>query len=784
MSYKRQYSIYYCEKNNLQNINQRYEFNDRDIKEEFIYYDVNSTQTIRNLKEFFISIFGHIYNKPCICQLFLGRVEKNLFGAHNLYILNQSDTKKLREINQTELYLIKNNNICNCVIKDSYNDYIDMSKFNLIKEVIELKNINKEIIQQYENLNKNKESEINVLKKNNDDLENLNIRLSKLNEIDNLNPEDFYDVVIDINSIKDIKKGWKIKMSEKGKNNYEKYKNEDLLRIGVIGNSKVGKSFLLSKISKIKLIIGSNIQTDGLSIIYPYTEYNKNRHIIILDSTGLEKPLLNDNIKQEKENINLEENNDLFEEKEKEEDKGLKERIKDKKLTELFLQNFIIKNSDILLLVVGHLTYSEQLLINKIKEECKNKEKDRLIIVHNLKTLRKKEHIEQYINNILINSSTFHLIKKRFIDIKENENKKEDEIEENKNDIINLKNNDDELNLLKENNNSLINKEEEENINSIKSFMIEEDQKKENIKKKDDEKEDMKKEQNEREDIKIVEDKKVIKIKDKKKKNQNNIINENDNDNNNNNIEQNEENDIDKNIHFCEVLYYDNNKKIDVYHLIIANEDSEAGKYYNEYTYKFIENLFNTITEIKKFDVFEEIKNEFKEMIPNILNKKIDKISFNKNEDIINNKIIKLELEEDLSLEKYFLDEELLSLNTKIFKPKYNYFKPDDKTLEIRLEIPGNAKCNIERMIEKNFYKLKVTGIKKPDTSPKNPDDNIINIRQFTDFEFIISLPKEEFQSISEKPKEGYPKSVNGLYITQFDLTSKEKDIPFEIDGV
>ena len=65
----------------------------------------------------------------------------------------------------------------------------------------------------------------------------------------------------------------------------------------------------------------------------------------------------------------------------------------------------------------------------------------------------------------------------------------------------------------------------------------------------------MKKEQNEREDIKIVEDKKVIKIKDKKKKNQNNIINENDNENNNNNIEQNEENDIDKNIHFCEVLF-------------------------------------------------------------------------------------------------------------------------------------------------------------------------------------------------------------------------------------
>ena len=40
-------------------------------------------------------------------------------------------------------------------------------------------------------------------------------------------------------------------------------------------------------------------------------------------------------------------------------------------MTELFLQDFIIQNSNILLLVVGILTYSEQLLINKIKYESK-----------------------------------------------------------------------------------------------------------------------------------------------------------------------------------------------------------------------------------------------------------------------------------------------------------------------------------------------------------------------------------------------------------------------------
>ena len=133
-------------------------------------------------------------------------------------------------------------------------------------------------------------------------------------------------------------------------------------------------------------------------------------------------------------------------------------------------------------------------------------------------------------------------------------------------------------------------------------------------------------------------------------------------------------------------------------------------------------------------------------MIPKILNKKIDKISFNKNEDIINNKIIKLELEEDLSLNKYFLDDESFFLNTNNFKPKYNYFKPDDKTLEIRLEIPGNPTFNIEWTIEKNFYKLIITGTKKPDKSPKNPDDNKINLDNLLIMKLLFHYLKKNFQ--------------------------------------
>ena len=51
-----------------------------------------------------------------------------------------------------------------------------------------------------------------------------------------------------------------------------------------------------------------------------------------------------------------------------------------------------MSNSDILLLIVGILTYLEQKLINKIKQEIiKGRKEKKLFIIHNLRTYRKKE---------------------------------------------------------------------------------------------------------------------------------------------------------------------------------------------------------------------------------------------------------------------------------------------------------------------------------------------------------------------------------------------------------
>ena len=71
--------------------------------------------------------------------------------------------------------------------------------------------------------------------------------------------------------------------------------NQKVIKIGVIGNSNKGKSFILSKLSKIPLPSRTSIKTEGLSIKYPDLSEYKNRRIILLDSAGLETPVLNPN---------------------------------------------------------------------------------------------------------------------------------------------------------------------------------------------------------------------------------------------------------------------------------------------------------------------------------------------------------------------------------------------------------------------------------------------------------------------------------------------------------
>ena len=302
-------------------------------KEELnFHFTYTLASTFENLLEY-ISSFSNYF--ICPCSTFYYNNSKIKLNQNISILLPKSD----ENITSKEIKLQLKKNKCTC--SEIFKEFCK-SKMEILYICQEIHNLDKvKIISLEEQLEKNNcMSLMNFIKK-----DEKNCKLYS-----NTNADDFYDIIINIKSVKDINKGWEIKMNERGKNNYELYKNKEILKIGVIGNANKGKSYLLSKISKIDLPSGTSIRTEGLSIKYPELETFENRKIALLDSAGLETPVLRE--KEESEEISKE----LF-----------REKSREKLITELFLQNYIIHNSDILILVVGILTYSEQKLLNRIK---------------------------------------------------------------------------------------------------------------------------------------------------------------------------------------------------------------------------------------------------------------------------------------------------------------------------------------------------------------------------------------------------------------------------------
>ena len=605
--------------------------------------DSNKIKTIKELKYYLIDKYKK--KNFCPCQLtiseFLGygifysnlnefpeKLIKDSFPDNNIYININADKncdcgfQSLNNMSKIEIYENFMDKLKNLIIK--YESIINDKN----KQIKDLEEINDELLNNLDNrIKKNREMNYSSIGMDN---------IVKFNQYDdNINFEEFYDVIINIKSIKHVNKGWDIKMSEAGKLRFEEHKNLDSLIIGIIGNSNKGKSFLLSKISKINLPNGTNIRTEGLSIKYPELKKYKNRKIILLDSEGLEAPF-------------------LFEEYEKRNEMSdlmLKEKAREKLITEFFLQNFIMNNSDILITVVGLLTFQEQKFLNKIKGEIsKLKSEKSLFVIHNLMTYTTKEQVKKYINNTLMNSATFELIKTTLITTKISSG--EEQVE----------------------------------------------------------------------------------------------------------------------------YFYEKNSKIRIIHLIFANEGSEAGNFYNQFALDFIEDSYQQITNIKPFDVFENLKERFIDLSNILFENSSDyplmtKKDFLDYSSIVSKRKIGLKNNREITLKRYYIDElGFSSLRNSGFNPCYNYYIKND-TLILRMEAPGNVKISCDYKISEKYHFIEIKGVKNKDKEPENTQDNIYNCREFG--EFLVEIPLMIYLE-NKKPK---IEKVQGVYIIKYQIKEDTNNI-------
>ena len=366
-------------------------------------------------------------------------VKKNFELESNLNII-----KKENEDNKFQINLLNKKYSDINLINKNQNDKIkiiekeilmERDKYNKIykekEDIILEKDKFKRELFNYQDINKKTKAKLELLEKNSEDymkssekIKDLNNELSNLkNDLiekqkqitilekikderrmdlkydkEEFSAEKFYDIIIDINSLKGIKKGWEIKWGNENAKNYESLINNKSLRIGVLGNQNKGKSFILQKFSGKELPKGTNVKTKGLSLLYP--KQNEIKNILLLDSAGFETPLLNE--EEEANEINSLEK--------------ISEIAKDKINTELFLQKLIINFSDVLLIVLGQLTFSDQKLLNRITKHLlknlnqnKREKIPKIFVIHNLQSFVEEYQVNDYIRDTLFRSTTFKI---------------------------------------------------------------------------------------------------------------------------------------------------------------------------------------------------------------------------------------------------------------------------------------------------------------------------------------------------------------------------------------
>lgn len=188
---------------------------------------------------------------------------------------------------------------------------------------------------------------------------------------DSMKPTTFelYDVIVHIDSMFQLEKeGWRVTF--KNETSFEHSLSIESRILSILGLYNRGKTWILSNICNTYLETGIVTHTIGLSLAIPQIE---NQNIILLDTSGKSSPI-------------------PF---------NTKYGLLDKKATENFLENVVFHMSDIVLVVVNSLTWNDQVYLSSLLKQH-NKDKRKIIIIHNLKEIKTVEEYQKQIDQDLI----------------------------------------------------------------------------------------------------------------------------------------------------------------------------------------------------------------------------------------------------------------------------------------------------------------------------------------------------------------------------------------------
>ncbi|KAL4468608.1 hypothetical protein ABPG74_005111 [Tetrahymena malaccensis] len=179
---------------------------------------------------------------------------------------------------------------------------------------------------------------------------------------------------------------------------------QNVIIIGMQGQRNKGKTFILNSLIDEQFPSDYHVSTPGICIKY-HSLNNKN--IVYIDSEGLGCPItidyennrhyqtyMDNKLNKGCEDIQSQENLSL----------DITNRHQDLKATEQIQQDFIIENSNILIIVVSYLTLDDQKLIHSISQQFvidkNNPKQKKLLVVHNLKEYHRPEYVKKYMEDL------------------------------------------------------------------------------------------------------------------------------------------------------------------------------------------------------------------------------------------------------------------------------------------------------------------------------------------------------------------------------------------------
>ena len=215
---------------------------------------------------------------------------------------------------------------------------------------------------------------------------------------------------------------------------------------------------------------------------------------------------------------------------------------------------------------------------------------------------------------------------------------------------------------------------------------------------------------------------------------------------------------------------------LQVFHLIMVNDFSNAGEYYNDFTINYLKEYLNSFTNIKSFPIIEKIKESFIKFSEDAFEKPINKEDVTIADDLT----IKLNPEKKILFKKCYIDEVGFSnFFASGFEPYYWIYKDKEK-INITFEFSGTVKEIEPNCDYKNdLIIFTITGNKEIKIPEANEDVKIYqnSIKQGK-FNIQIKIPNDIKLLNPDEPeyeKGSTEKGTGGIYTFSYKLSKKDK---------